>query len=66
MSNMDVYSAGARYERKAIVARLRRRIRYYDAEEKCFSSEVLRIELEWQLARQKRYDAKPGGLGKKK
>lgn len=58
-------SEGARYERAATRARLRRRIRQYNSERMYLCSDALKIELSWQLARQKRYDAKPGGLGRK-
>jgi len=55
-------SEGARYERAAYRARLRRRIKTCNP----FKStvEALKDELAWILARQSRYDKAPGGLGK--
>lgn len=57
-------SEGARYERAAIRTRLRRRIK--DEESRFHGAEVrlLTAELNWILARQKRYEQRPGGLGK--
>lgn len=54
-------SEGARYERKAIRNYLRRQI----ANERTENQKVLEVVLDWVLTRQKRYDKKTGGLGKK-
>jgi hypothetical protein len=52
------YSAGARYERAALRAYLRRVLRNYP------ESAVSERILAWVVSRQKRYDSKAGGLGK--
>ena len=51
-------SAGARLERKAIRAYLRRLLAHDDA------NPAIATALAWVLGRQKRYDSKSGGLGK--
>jgi len=56
-------SEGARLERAVFRNRLRRMIKYYG--EHHIARGVLRVELDWILARQKRYDSRKGGLGKK-
>ena len=55
-------SEGARYERAAFRARLRRRIK---GDIFLIVREALRVELDWILQRQERYDKAPGGLGRK-
>ena len=63
-SKVDAYSAGARYERKAILAKIRREIRRKYAHATVCS---LLDDIEsWILDRRKRYEAHQGGLGKKK
>jgi hypothetical protein len=54
-------SEGARMERKAIRAYLRRMIKEWYTE---YDRELLNIILDWIDKRHKRYDAKKGGLGK--
>lgn len=56
-------SEGGRLERKAVCARLRRRIATFG--ESTPIGKVLTGELKWMLVRRQRYDAKPGGLGKR-
>ena len=57
------YSAGARYERKAIRMFLRRRLGPVDAQGTGTpESRTLQFVLDWVLARQKRYDETSGGL----
>jgi len=63
-------SEGARLERAVFRNRLRRMIKFYCKEyslpegtELCEVA-VLQEELNWILARQKRYDSRKGGLGK--
>ncbi len=56
-----LFSAGARYERAAFRDYLRGKI------VKCLdtlSEDAFKVTLRWILERQKRYDKKPGGLGK--
>lgn len=53
-------SKGGRLERKAVVARLRRRIRSVGADS--VVGIALGVELNFMLSRQKRYDKKTGGL----
>lgn len=55
-------SAGARAERKAFRAFLRR---YLKGIQNPFRLAVAEEILEWVLARQERYDKQPGGLGRK-
>jgi hypothetical protein len=56
------FSEGARMERKAFRDRLRRSLKDTLTPP---AQAVLQEELDWVLSRQKRYDSKPGGLGKK-
>jgi hypothetical protein len=58
-------SAGARLERAAFRNRLRRMIEKW-ARSECNRREeaTLVFELKWIEGRQKRYDKRPGGLGK--
>lgn len=60
-------SEGARYERAAVRAYLRRQISKWKTFGKSEDTTVatLGIVLEWVLSRQQRYDKAPGGLGKK-
>jgi len=55
-------SEGARVERASYRARLRRQIK---GSIFIIVREALRIELDWILERQARYDKAPGGLGRK-
>jgi len=55
-------SEGARLERAVFRNRLRRMIKFYG--DGHIAGGVLKIELNWILARQKRYDSRKGGLGK--
>jgi hypothetical protein len=55
MPALPLYSAGARYERKALRAYLKRRSRTTT------TMEVLDV-LRWVVARQARYEKKRGGL----
>jgi hypothetical protein len=55
-------SAGARYERAAICAYLRRQL---NALGEGAEASSLGPVLDWVLARQKRYDKRVGGLGRK-
>lgn len=61
-------SEGARLERKAVRTYLRQRIRHWDRLD-AYGGPVGRVmlqeALDWILARQKRYDARPSGLGKR-
>ena len=59
---LRLMSEGVRLERKAMRAYLRRQIAdtYFTLEQKIFGQ-----VLSWLLARQKRYDKRIGGLGKK-
>lgn len=61
MKQWAARSEGARVERKAIRAYLRRLLRWT-----ADASRVRAIEdvLKWVLSRQKRYDRRPGGLGR--
>jgi len=56
------YSEGARYERAAIRTRLRREIA---KEPNPTVAKALQEEVDWILARQKRYEKVKGGLGTK-
>lgn len=58
----QAFSEGARYERAAIRQYLRRRLR--DMNTLNITGEIHTV-IEWVLARQKRYDKHPGGLGKR-
>lgn len=55
-------SAGARSERQALRSYLRRRIKSSPSIQDTL---VWQQALEWVLTRQRRYDKKGGGLGKK-
>jgi hypothetical protein len=55
-------SAGARLERAAMRAYLRRQLAQPGALD--VSKAALQLVLEWVLLRQKRYGPRPGGLGK--
>jgi len=57
-------SEGARYERAAFRAFLRREITRYHAVHNEISAAVMQNTLNWVRARQSRYDKAPGGLGK--
>jgi hypothetical protein len=57
------FSEGARAERKAFRDKLRRELKNYSELEE--EGQILGVLLQWILARQKRYDKVPGGLGKK-
>jgi hypothetical protein len=58
-------SEGARLERKAVRAYLRRQLeRVRDDIHIEYATNVLEEALNWILARQKRYDARKGGLGR--
>ena len=63
-----LYSEGARVEREAIRAYLRRQIKSYDQwpddDDAIAQHSALSLVLNWVLARKKRYDKRPGGLGK--
>lgn len=50
MKNDQAFSEGARYERKAARARLRRRIRHYNDYAIFAAKEAVEIELDWVLA----------------
>lgn len=50
-----VYSAGARYERKAFIT-------YLSRHAKDSASPIWEVILAWVRARRSRYDKKPGGL----
>lgn len=54
-------SLGARMERKAIRRYLQRKLKKYN-DESAYS--VCKEMLQWVLTRQKRYDSRPGGLGR--
>jgi hypothetical protein len=54
-------SDGARYERAAFRARLRRQIKGAIMTD---DAKLLQVELDWVLARQSRYEKVPGGLGR--
>ena len=57
------FSEGARAERKAFRDKLRRELKHYSELEE--EGQILGELLQWVMDRQKRYDPKPGGLGKK-
>ncbi len=54
-------SKGARDERRAVLAHVRRLINVMDDDAPI--AELMHLEM-WLLKRQARYDKKPGGLGK--
>jgi hypothetical protein len=56
MPSTALYSAGARYERKAMRAYLERKIKSYG------SGSAYAVLLAWVRGRQSRYEKKPGGL----
>ena len=58
-------SKGARYERAAVRARLRRRIKEEESLAHGAEARLLTGELNWVLSRQNRYELLPGGLGRK-
>lgn len=59
-------SDGARRERKALRAYLRREIKTKtQIHDSIDWVGALQSTLDWLLSRQKRYDAKPGGLGRR-
>lgn len=58
------FSAGARYERKAMLAKTRREIRVSEMNQTHTPEILLDLE-QWILERRKRYELKPGGLGRK-
>ncbi|MDR7496823.1 MAG: hypothetical protein QN174_07690 [Armatimonadota bacterium] len=60
-----IKSLGARVERAAMRTRLRRRIRQFEEQGKPLEANALREEIDWVLARQRRYDVRPGGLGRR-
>lgn len=67
MKASPAMSEGARLERKAFREYLRRLMRVelaQDYPEKFIVGEVLEEAIDWVLQRQKRYDKKPGGLGR--
>ena len=53
---VSAYSAGARYERKALRAYLERKVKAYG------TGSAYAVLLNWVRGRQGRYDKKPGGL----
>jgi hypothetical protein len=55
-------SEGARLERRAMRAYLRRVLLH---ETDAWSASALKMVLRWLAGRQKRYDARPGGLGRR-
>lgn len=59
------FSAGARYERKALLAKVRREIRVSEMNQ-THTPEILFNLEQWILERRKRYESKPGRLGRKK
>jgi len=62
MSSPDPsYSAGARYERKALRTHLEKKLKACDGRD-VPQREVYELELKWVRTRQARYDKKPGGL----
>ena len=57
------FSAGARLERKAILAHVRRVLKSFTV---AGDADDVLLKLEsWVLKRQARYDKQPGGLGKR-
>jgi len=56
-------SVGAAMERKAMRRYLRRKMRVFPVPG--YYGDALQETLDWLLSRQQRYDAKPGGLGKR-
>jgi hypothetical protein len=62
MSTTPIYSAGARYERKALREYLARRIEKYIKAGHDERATQLALVLVWVKTRQSRYDKKPGGL----
>lgn len=65
-SRRQIDPQSARLEREAVRRRLRRRIAALERQGAVLGASVLREELAWVLARQKRYDAAPGGLGRRR
>ena len=66
MSKADPkYSAGARMERKAFRDYLRRQIKLRSTDGASVEAITLNTVLFFVLGRQRRYDPKPGGLGRK-
>lgn len=62
-----VFSEGARYERKAILAKVRRELEYAEIIGATGrEQEVYRKFIAWILERRKRYELKSGGLGRKR
>ncbi len=60
-----LFSAGARLERAAFREHLRTRITAWSVcGSKGTEADVLTAVLKWVQGRQKRYDKRPGGLGK--
>lgn len=57
-------SEGARYERAAFRSRLRRGIKKAKEIGSSSVEAALQGELNWLLDRQKRYEPRPGGLGR--
>lgn len=57
-------SAGARLERKVFREYLRRRLRTTTRVDQLLLRLEVQAILNWVLAREKRYDKRPGGLGK--
>jgi len=63
MTVADHYrSEGARLERKATRERLRRRIKEAEKTGAYSVASWFNVELEWTLARERRYGKKPSGL----
>jgi hypothetical protein len=58
-------SEGARIERKAILSRVRRLAKLEAEAGHDYIAEAFDKLAEWILERRKRYEAKPGGLGRK-
>ena len=58
-------NAGASKERDAILAKVRRDLKHLNPTERavCMALDHL---IDWLLTRKRRYDAKPGGLGRGK
>jgi hypothetical protein len=58
-------SEGARLERRVFRAYLRRRLAQVQADGNWFVMTTLEAALRWVQGRQRRYDAKRGGLGRR-
>ena len=58
-------SAGARAERKAVLAYVRRSKNRADKDGSLVSASVWRYIEQWVMTRQRRYDKARGGLGKR-